>query len=131
MFALNFRIPAWTEAPALLVNGKRVTAPVLSGTFATIEREWKNGDRIELDLPMKTRLEPIDKRHADTVALLYGPLVLFGVNANGRTFTRAELLAAEQASPNSWQAGSPVNPLVLRPFFALASQPYSTYLKLS
>ncbi len=131
MFALNFRIPAWTEAPALLVNGKRVTAPVLSGTFATIEREWKNGDRIELDLPMKTRLEPIDKRHADTVALLYGPLVLFGVNANGRTFTRAELLAAEQASPNSWQAGSPVNPLVFRPFFALASQPYSTYLKLS
>src|SRR5208337_412379 len=88
MFALNFRIPAWTEAPTLLVNGKRVTAPVLSETFATIEREWKNGDRIELDLPMKTRLEPIDKRHADTVALLYGPLVLFGVNANGRTFTR-------------------------------------------
>jgi hypothetical protein len=131
MFALNFRIPAWTEAPTLLVNGKRITAPVLPGTFATIEREWKNGDRIELDLPMKTRLEPIDKRHADTVALLYGPLVLFGINAAGRTFTRAELLAAEQASPNSWQAGSPANPLVLRPFFALASQPYSTYFKLS
>jgi len=131
MFALNFRIPAWTEAPTLLVNGKHTGASVLPGTFATIEREWKNGDRIELDLSMKTRLEPINKRHADTVALLYGPLVLFGVNANGRTFTRAELLAAEQASPNSWQAGSPVNPLVLRPFFALASQPYSTYLKLS
>lgn len=131
MFALNFRIPAWTDAPTLLVNGKRTTAPVLPGTYATIEREWKNGDRIELDLPMKTRLEPIDKHHPDTVALLYGPLVLFGINANGRNFTRAELLAAEQASPNSWQAGSPANPLVLRPFFALTSQPYSTYFNLS
>jgi uncharacterized protein len=130
-FELHFRIPAWTESPALLVNGKRTTAPVVPGTFASIEREWKNGDQIELDLPMKTRLEPIDKRHADTVALLKGPLVLFGINAAARTFTRTQLLAAEQTSPNSWQAGTSANPLVLRPFFGLAAQPYSTYFKLS
>lgn len=130
-FALQFRIPAWTQAPTLLVNGKHTSATVLPGTFAAIQREWRNGDSVELELPMKTRLEPIDNRHEDTAALLYGPLVLFGINAAGHTFTRSELLAAEQTSPNSWQAGTPSNLLILRPFFALAAQPYSTYFNLS
>ena len=105
--------------------------PSQPGTFATVAREWKTGDRVELELPMKTRLEPIDQRHPNTVALLYGPLVLFGVNASDRTFTRAQLLAADQVTPNSWQTGDPANPLILRPFFALASQPYSTYFNVT
>jgi DUF1680 family protein len=130
-FALNFRIPAWTEAPTLFVNGKRTSTAVLPGTFATIQREWKNGDSIELDLPMKTRLESIDKRHTDTVALLYGPLVLFGINATSHTSTRAQLLAAEQSSPNSWQVQTAGAPMTLLPFFVLAAEPYSTYFKVS
>jgi len=130
-FALNFRIPVWTEAPTLFVNGKRTSTAVLPGTFATIQREWKNGDGIELDLPMKTRLESIDKRHTDTVALLYGPLVLFGINATAHTFTRAQLLAAEQSSPNSWQVQTAGAPMTLLPFFVLAAEPYSTYFKVS
>jgi uncharacterized protein len=130
-FALHFRIPAWTSSPILLLNGKRTTTPILPGTFATLEREWKNGDRVELELSMKTRLEPIDKRHSDTAALVYGPLVLLGINASGRIFNRTHLLAAEQVTPNSWQAPTSPNPLVLRPFFALGSQPYSTYFNLT
>jgi DUF1680 family protein len=129
-FALYFRIPAWAAAPTLQVNGKASDARGEPGTFAKVEREWKNGDRVELTLPMKNRLEPIDKRHTDTVALLYGPLVLFGVNANGRTFTKAQLLAAEQAAPNIWAAGPPSHRQVLKPFFALGDEPYSTYFKL-
>jgi len=130
-FALNFRIPAWTEAPTLFVNGKRTSTAVLPGTFATIQREWKNGDSIELDLPMRTRLESIDKRHTDTVALLYGPLVLLGINATSHTSTRAQLLAAEQSSPNSWQVQTAGAPMTLLPFFVLAAEPYSTYFKVS
>jgi DUF1680 family protein len=128
-FALHFRIPAWAQAPTLRVNGKLVNDPVLPGTFASVSREWKNGDRVELELPMKTRLEPIDKRHADTVALLYGPLVLFGINAAGHPVTRAQLLAAEQISPNSWQVQTPSGPMDLLPFFTLDGQSYSTYFK--
>ena len=129
-FSIRFRIPAWTTSPALLINGKRSTDPLTPGTFAAVQREWKSGDRIDLELPMRTRLESIDERHSNTAALLYGPLVLFGINAAGRTFSRSELLGAEQATPNSWQVGTAPNPLVLRPFFALASQPYSTYFSL-
>ena len=34
---------------------------------------------MELELPLKMRLEAIDAQHADTVALLRGPLVLMAV----------------------------------------------------
>ena len=75
-FEINFRIPSWTRGASILVNGKRLTMDVLPGTFAKIRRQWNSGDRIELDLPLTNRLEPISARHPDTVALLSGPLVL-------------------------------------------------------
>ena len=74
-FAVNFRIPAWAEGASVSVNGKREAA--LAGNFARVKRKWKSGDRIEVELPMKARLEAIDPQHGETVALLVGPVVLF------------------------------------------------------
>jgi DUF1680 family protein len=128
---LHFRIPAWANAPTLLVNGKRTVAPVVPGNFASISRVWKNGDRVELDLPMKTRLESIDKRHPNTVALLCGPLVLFGIDGANHAATRSQLLAASKTTPNQWQADTNSGSMILLPFFAIADQPYSTYFKVT
>jgi DUF1680 family protein len=128
-FTLHFRIPAWADSPTLLVNGKRTTALVAPGNFASISRVWKNGDRVELDLPMRTRLEPIGKRHPNTVALLSGPLVLFGVEGFNRAITRSQLLAARKTTRNEWQAETGSGPMILRPFFTIADEPYSTYFK--
>ncbi len=75
--AANFRIPAWAEGASVSINGKRATASVVPGAFASVRRKWKNGDRATLELPMKMRLEAINPRHPDTVALLRGPVVLF------------------------------------------------------
>jgi len=86
---------------------------------------------IELDWPRKARVEPIDKSHADTVALLDGPLVLFGIKSTGPTFTRAQLRAAEQISPHSRPVQSAGTPMSLLPFFVLAAEPYSAYSKVS
>jgi len=130
-FALHFRIPAWADSPTLLVNGKRTIDPVLPGTFASISRMWKNGDRVELDLPMKTRLEPIDKRHRDTVALLSGPLVLFGIDATNRALARNQLLAAKKTAPSQWQAETPTGSMTLLPFFTINDESYSTYFKVT
>ena len=130
-FALHFRIPAWADAPALLVNGKRTSAAVLPGSFASISREWKNGDRVELELPMKMRLESIDKNHRDTVALLSGPLVLFGVDGAKRAVTRSQLLAAERRGPGTWQAATSNGPMALLPFFAIEDEGYSTYFQVN
>jgi DUF1680 family protein len=42
------------------VNGKRVLGSVGAGTFAEIRRQWKSGDRIEVEMPLTRRLESID-----------------------------------------------------------------------
>jgi len=126
-FAVNLRIPAWAEGASVAVNGKRESAA--TGSFARIEREWKSGDRIELELPMKIRLEAIDAQHSDMVAVLVGPLVLFGDQVPG--LTRAHLLAAKKMAKELWHV-SPDGNVVMKmvPWTVLGeSQPYATYLR--
>lgn len=92
-FAIRLRIPGWlqqhpvasdlytyTDAPAsytLKVNGTRVKATVSDG-YATISRQWKAGDIVELDLPMNVRrIKAHDKVTANRgmLALERGPVV--------------------------------------------------------
>jgi DUF1680 family protein len=132
--ALNFRIPAWAEGASISVNGTRQKNLAVPGQFASIRREWKTGDRIELDLPLTMRLEPIDDQHTDTAALLRGPLVLMAVKEQqeGPTpkLTRQQLLAATRVSERQWQAASANGSLTLLPFTSLGSRPYTSYVKL-
>ncbi len=129
-FAANFRIPAWADGASISVNGKRPT-PVVSGAFMSFHRQWKNGDRVELELPMKMRLEAIDVRHPDTVALLRGPLVLFPIAPASRETTRQQLLAATDAGPGKWRVETASTPMTMLPFTAIEDDQYSTYLKVS
>jgi len=130
-FILNFRIPSWAEGASLFLNGKRVPDAAVPGGFAAIERMWKTGDRIDLDLPLTKRLEPIDPRHPKTVALLSGPLVLFAIGETSPAVTRRQLLAATKLGNGSWRVESASGPLTLLPFTAISDEPYSTYLLVS
>ena len=61
----------------LAVNGTRIT-PVITRGYATIDREWQSGDKIELELPMLVQRIRADTKVAadrDRVALRYGPLI--------------------------------------------------------
>jgi DUF1680 family protein len=76
--ALRLRIPAWLEsAPTVKLNGKPLEASASPGSYLTLSRTWKKGDRVELALPMRLTAEamPDDPK---TQAFLYGPLVLAG-----------------------------------------------------
>ena len=132
---LHFRIPAWAQGAQIFVNGTRQNGLATPGQFAAIRREWKSGDRVELELPLKTRLEPIDAQHADTVALLRGPLVLMAVKEEQAAplpkITRKQLLAARRVSEREWQAASTSGPVSLLPFTWLGLRPYTTYVKVS
>jgi DUF1680 family protein len=130
-FALNFRIPAWAEGASISLNGRRLKTGAVPGTFARIHRQWNDGDRIDLDLPATIRLEPIDPRHPQTVALLHGPLVLFAITDNQPSVTRASLLAAKRMDERSWQVSTPGAPLKLKPFTDIEDEQYSTYLQVS
>src|SRR5579872_1945943 len=130
-FSAKFRIPAWAEGASISINDKRVTTSVIPGTFAAISREWKNGDRVSLDLPMKMRLEAINPRHPETVALLRGPLVLFPIAPSSQPITRQQLLSATDAGSGKWQVQTATTPMMMLPFTEINDEQYSTYLKVS
>src|SRR5689334_19745848 len=91
---------------SIRINGQKMAAVVQPGTFCVLRREWRSGDRIELELPRKLELKSVDTEHPDTVALVYGPLVLFALTEDAPIATRAQLLAANRQSPESieWHA---------------------------
>ena len=76
--AIRVRIPGWTEGASLKVNGKKFSGAVEPSTYAKINRTWKAGDAIELNLPMPVRLmeaNPKVKKLQGKVAVMRGPLV--------------------------------------------------------
>jgi DUF1680 family protein len=109
------------------VNGKRDATS--AGAFARVQREWKDGDRIEVELPMKIRLEAVDPQHADTVAVMVGPLVLFGDQMPG--LTREQLLAAKKMAPGLWHVSAGGQVMKMLTWTMLEDQPYTTYLRVS
>jgi uncharacterized protein len=127
-FTVNLRVPAWAEGASIAVNGRREKASTAPGTFARIRRRWKTGDRIEVDLPLKLRLEPIDAQHPQTVALLCGPLVLFAITSTPPAVTSRQLLAAKKNGKQRWQVETATAALDLLPFTAITDEQYSTYM---
>ncbi|MFZ0733363.1 MAG: beta-L-arabinofuranosidase domain-containing protein [Candidatus Sulfotelmatobacter sp.] len=133
-YTLYLRIPAWAKFnPVLSVNGTRVSEPVEPGTFAGVRRTWKDGDRVELELPMPLRLESVDANHPEIVALLQGPLVLFAVTDSQPTFDRNALMQAKAANnaPGDWLANSSNgSAITMRPFMNIDKENYSAYVLL-
>ncbi len=76
--AVRLRIPAWLDsAPSVKINGRALEASAAPGSYLTLTRTWKTGDRIELALPMTLRTEAMPD-DPNMRAVLYGPLVLAG-----------------------------------------------------
>ena len=74
---VKLRIPPWAKGASATLNGQPVAARVEPGRYLEIDRVWRDGDRIELVLPMALRLEPISGDE-QLKAVMYGPLVLAG-----------------------------------------------------
>ena len=75
--ALRLRIPAWTHGASVKVNGRAIDVTPTPGSYLTLTRAWKAGDKVEMTLPMRLTVEamPDDPKMQ---AFLYGPLVLAG-----------------------------------------------------
>ncbi|MGA7926274.1 MAG: beta-L-arabinofuranosidase domain-containing protein [Candidatus Sulfotelmatobacter sp.] len=129
-FTVSFRIPAWATGASISVNG-RVHTPATLGSFVAIHRQWSTGDRVELDMPMRMRLEAVDPQHQQTVALVYGPLVLFAITDAQPVLTRADLLAARRMDQRSWQVRTASAPIKMLPFTDIGEEQYSTYLRVT
>lgn len=71
-FAIAMRIPGWSAATRLEVGGQAF--PASAGAYASVERLWSPGDRIDLDLDMRCRL--VSAPRGAFNALVRGPLAL-------------------------------------------------------
>ena len=73
-FPLYLRIPTWTKNAQVKVNGKTFVANPESGLLQ-VQREWKNGDKVEITFPMELSLRrwALNK---NSVSVDYGPLTL-------------------------------------------------------
>jgi len=131
-YTIYIRIPAWaTPGPVLSVNGKRLASPADPGTFTAVRRTWKDGDQVQLELPMPLRLETVDASHPDMVALVQGPLVLFAIADSQPTFDSKGLLQAKATSntKGDWMATSADgSSIAMRPFMNIDKEKYSTYV---
>jgi len=79
-FTVAIRIPGWSRGATLAVNGVAIDAaasPDADG-YARIEQSWRDGDRIELGLPMpiqRVRAHAAVREDAGKIALMRGPVV--------------------------------------------------------
>ena len=105
-FPLLLRIPRWCSGATVRVNGKGVEKAVPSGSYFSVERVWKSGDRVQLEMPMPWRLVKGHKMQAGRVALLRGPLV-FCLNRNQGTSLKDTDLRLLTLRPDSIEGPMP------------------------
>ena len=76
-FDLALRVPSWTKEPVVSVNGETVAARQEQGYFV-INRVWKQGDVVTLDMPMEAVIveaNPLVEESRGQVAVVRGPIV--------------------------------------------------------
>jgi DUF1680 family protein len=128
-FNVALRIPAWAgTGTKITVNGNAVDTAVTPGTWANLERTWKDGDRVELSLDMPLRLAALDDRHPELVALLYGPVALFAIEPGEAKVTKGQLLAAQRVGRSTaWEVAGDTGKVKMLPYAEIRDERYRLY----
>ena len=77
-FAVRLRVPGWASGATATVNGRPTDDAPEAGRYLAIERRWRPGDVVRLDLPMRARLmqaHPRAEQLRNQVAVMRGPVL--------------------------------------------------------
>ena len=112
--SINLRVPYWVKGGNVKINGTTLPAFASPGSYLTLNRVWKPGDKIELSLPMGLHIDPMPDDQTIQAAM-YGPLVLAGrleTVTREMSYSGSEPkagaqekvpdIAAERARPTAW-----------------------------
>ena len=119
-FALRVRVPYWAHGGGASLNGRALEGFASPGGYYSIERTWRDGDRLQVALPMALHVHPMPD-DAALQALMFGPMVLVGrLGSEGLT---PETLRAEPTAPRQVPRyrAEPVAAPALQPAGELAS----------
>ena len=108
-FSLHLRIPGWARGVSIRVNGEPQRSPD-PGTFARVERVWRQGDRVEIDFAMNLRTS---RWFNNSIAIERGPLVFSSEVGEDWVKLRSHGLGSAdwQVYPATpWNYGLDINP---------------------
>jgi hypothetical protein len=159
-FAIRVRVPYWaTKGAKVSINGWALDTKSVPGSYMVLNRTWKDGDRIDIEMPMSLHLQrmPDDVKVA---TIMYGPVVLageLGMENLNRTMEyvpgqrsqhnapsiEVPVLVGDLTNLENWikpvegqklvfqttGAGKP-NDVILSPFYELYNQRYNIYWNL-
>ncbi len=72
-FPLVLRVPGWCRQPKVTINGKAAAEVTSEKGWITLDRSWKDGDKVDLELPMEISAKVWDK-NKNAVSVQRGPL---------------------------------------------------------
>jgi len=75
-FPLRMRIPEWAQGASVKVNGMPYQTACQPGNWATVDRSWNSGDKVEITIPLRMRWQAVDAQHPHRAAVVRGPVVL-------------------------------------------------------
>ena len=95
-FTLFVRIPGWCKGALLSINGRERQDNLDAGTYVKLKRQWKSGDKVELNMPMEAKLietNPLVEETRNQVAVKRGPVVycMEGVDLPGNNIFEVAL----------------------------------------
>jgi DUF1680 family protein len=132
-FDLKFRVPRWTQGVTVGVNGVPQNLAANPGTWASISRTRRGGDRMSIRMPMQLTLASIDLQHPNRVALMYGPVVLVRDDRPVLSLNKAEIDKGFEAGNRALEFRALDQPSsTMMPFYRLGYQhPYTMYFDLN
>ncbi len=129
-FSLHLLIPAWaTCGTKVLVNGKPVNEQIKPLSFLTLNREWTNGDVVELVFSYKFHLKSMPD-NPNVFACFYGPVMLaFITNQEIILKGNQETVLQNISKDKEWifQLKNNGETYKLLPFYQVTGQSYGVY----
>jgi len=99
-FPLRLRIPRWCNKANITINEQTAKITARGGSFFTVNRKWRAGDQVKLQMPMSLRLIKGRKSQAGRVAVMRGPM-LFCLNPERQEKFDPEIMRLMWLDPSS------------------------------
>lgn len=93
-FPIHVRVPRWAEHGFFVkINGQAQDVKATPGSYLALQRDWKDGDTIELRMPMGFHLSPVMDQ-PNIASVFYGPVLLAAEEPEARSDWRPVTLEA-------------------------------------
>lgn len=158
-FALRLRHPAWCPRLTVRLNGRPHIDSTEPGRYVEVERVWREGDVVDVALPMRLHLQALPAA-SDIAAVMLGPLVLAARMGTEGMWPGDDIVASQYAygealkseadlpqlalhgraldevvrpagAPLRFHVGLPGREIEIAPFHRISHERYSLYWKLT